>query len=496
MNLKLPSLKRFLLLSSAAFGSLLSCANSEEISLDTALYEAIEQNLSLRIDAYQTYLREQDLVAANSKFDSALFGSVNMSREEQDWSMSESENSNARLGVSKSFATGTSVSLQSRYVRNDGSRFDTDLNQQIGGNLSYNAGITVSVRQNLLQGFGKSANMASIWKAEASLAVAELEYKNGVLDAINRTEKAYWQVAFQNAALELSKSSVELAENLLAETEERAELGLATRLDVLQAKANLASQKESFIDSQRAVDDAEDALLVAMGRLNPSYEDQEMIVSAMPDLSDVTPSLEKVWSGAVTNDLDLLVQDTTIESLGFDKVIAKDRNRSELDLVVSGSTSGFSADSRNDAFSGVFENEGREWGVGLELNIPIGKRASKAYLNQIDATIERELLRREQIEQSLFLSVRQAWRSYDASLKKLDAARLTLELQTQAFEQEQAKYSEGLAIFRDVQQAQERLDQARISELNAWFTALRALSDLSRLDGSILDRHNINLNFN
>ena len=59
-------------------------------------------------------------------------------------------------------------------------------------------------------------------------------------------------------------------------------------------------------------------------------------------------------------------------------------------------------------------------------NIPIGKRAGKAYVNQIEATIEREKLRLDQIEQSLFLNVRQAWRSYNVSLEKLDAARLVI----------------------------------------------------------------------
>ncbi len=496
MNFKLMRNSGFIVLI-ALFGPLrlTATAQSEALSLNEALYEAIDHNLTLRINAYQTYLREQDIDAAQAKFDSTLFGSVNTSHEQQDWSQSQSDSSNASVGVSKSFAAGTSVTLQSRYIKNDGSRFDTTLNQEIGGNLSHNTGITLSIRQPLLQGYGKMANLASISKAEASLAVAQLDYKNGLLDAINQTEKAYWLVAFQNAQLELSRSSVELAENLLKETEIRAELGKATRLDVLQARANLATQKESYIDSQRAVKDAEDSLLVAMGRLTPDYQERDIAVSVMPDLGDYNPSLSDVWSGALENDLNLLIQETNIESLGFDKIIAKDRNKSELDVVVSGSTAGYSGDRGTKSFWGAFESQGYDWGMGVELNIPIGKRAGKAYVNQIEATIEREKLRLDQIEQSLFLNVRQAWRSYNVSLEKLDAARLTLELQREAFDQEQAKYSEGLAVFRDVQQAQEALDRARISELNAWFAALRALSDLTRLDGSILKRHRINLNF-
>ncbi|MEQ9824531.1 MAG: TolC family protein [Puniceicoccaceae bacterium] len=471
-------------------------ASAEMISLNDALYEALESNLTLRINAYQALLREQEVESARAIFDPTLVGSINTSHQEQDWTQSESDRSSVSLGLSKRLQSGTSLSLQSNYLMNDGSRFDSSLNQEIGGNLSHNSGITLSIRQPLLQGFGRAVNMANIWKAEASLAVAQLDYKNNLLDTINQTEKAYWQVAFQDAQVELSKSSVTLAKNLVEETEQRVELGLATRLDLLQARANLASQQESLIDSQRALKDAEDALLLVMGRLDSNYEDVPVEVADLADPSREFPSLDQVWAGALAQDLDLLIQQTQIESLGFDKVLAKDRNRSELDVVVSGSTAGYDSERGSKSFWGAFEPQGHDWGVGLELNVPIGKRASKAQLRQIDATIEREYLRLDQLEQSLFLDVRQAWRSYQVSLEKLDAARLTLELQQEAFDQEQAKYSEGLAVFRDVQQAQQDLDRARISELNAWFAALRALSDLSRLDGSILERHRINLNFN
>ena len=125
MNLNLPSLKGFLAFATAAFGCLPYIANSEEIPLETALYEALEQNLSLRINAYQTYLREQDLSAANAKFDTSLFGSVNISKEKQDWTQSQSDSSTAAFGVNKSYSTGTSVTLRSNYSErdDDGSRF-------------------------------------------------------------------------------------------------------------------------------------------------------------------------------------------------------------------------------------------------------------------------------------------------------------------------------------------------------------------------------------
>lgn len=467
----------------------------EELTLNEVLYETIGSNLTLKVNSFGRYLSEQDVIIARSVFDSSIYGGLQMSKTEQDATLSRSEAKQAYAGVSKSFSTGTSVTLQTNYYGNEGSRFDSDLNQIVGGSTSHNAGIELSIRQPLLRGFGKSANMANIWKAESQLEVARLEYKNWILDIVNLTEKSYWMLAFQNARLGLSQTSVDVAESLLSETEQRAEVGLATRLDVLQAKANLATQHELFIDAERSVQDAADQLLTHMGRLTPDYQDTGVSVGSLPELSAEMPPLAGVWSGALATDLDTRIQRTNMDSLNFNKILAKDQLKTNLDLVLSGATTGLSSDSSGDAFSSALEKQGYDWGIGLEVRVPLGKRSAKSQLNKIEVIMQREQLMLDVMEQSLFQSVRRQWRTLAVSLEKLKATRATLELEEQAFEQAQAKYSNGLAVFRDVQEAQSFLNRARISELNAWITALQAEANLSRLDGTQLDRLQINVNF-
>jgi outer membrane protein len=470
-------------------------AQQPDLTLEEVLYESISNNLSLKVTSYDRYLSEQDVQIENSVFDSTVFGEANMTKEEQDYNLSRSESQRTSMGIRKRFSTGANVTLQTNYLRNDGSRFDTSLNQVTGGNLSHTMGISLSIRQPLLKGFGRSANKAKIWKAESQLEVSKLEYRNWVLDIVNQSEKSYWNNAFQNARLELSKSSVEVAKSLLDETEQRAEVGLATRLDVLQAKANLATQQESFIDAQRSVQDAADQLLTNMGRLTPDYQETAFTVSALPELDSEMPKLMQSWAGALQTDLNTRIQRTNIESLEYDKILAKDSLKTELDLVLSGSSKGLSSEKANDAISGALERKGHDWGIGIEVSVPIGKRSSKASLNKIEAYIEREKVRLNLIEQALFQDVRSQWRSLLVSLEKLRATRTTVELEEQTFEQAQVKYSNGLAVFRDVEEAQDSLNRARIAELNAWFSAITAEADLSRLDGSILERLNINIDF-
>ncbi|OPZ73732.1 MAG: hypothetical protein BWY82_01020 [Verrucomicrobia bacterium ADurb.Bin474] len=97
------------------------------------------------------------------------------------------------------------------------------------------------------------------------------------------------------------------------------------------------------------------------------------------------------------------------------------------------------------------------------------------------------------MEQDLFRRVRDTHRVLTVGLQKLDAARLTLELETEAFEQQQQRVDNGLASFRDLQESQLAVDRAAIAELDAWLAVLFAEVELAELDGRLLDRHRIDI---
>ncbi len=468
---------------------------AEDISLNEALYEAIRENLALKVDSYEQILGQQDVIIAESAFDSTLFGNAGFTEEEQDFNLTTSESRSASLGITKQFSTGTTVTLSNNFFRNQGSRFDPDLNQQIGGGLNNTNTISLSVRQPLLRGFGRDANRANLNRAEMQLEIAELDYRNSLLDIVNQAEVAYWQAAFQKARLELTETSLQVAQSLLENNVEREKVGRATKIDVLQAEANLAAQQETFIEAQRDRENAIDRLLTVMGRLRPEYQDEELSVSELPEPGSYSPTLAETWGGALNTDLNLITQGFRIGSLAFDRIIANDQNKTRLDLVLSGESIGLSNDTANDAFTSALEREGHEIGARIELNVPIGKRASRARVSRIEAIIEREEVRLERIEQLLFQEVRSQWRTLESSLESLKASRASLTLQEEVFQQEQAKFNNGLAVFRDVQEAQDDLNRARIRELNAWIAALVAEADLRRLDGSLLETRNIDLNF-
>jgi outer membrane protein len=473
-----------------ALTSLTGHARSERMPLNKALYQTIENNLTLKLQGFSEAIDSQRLEETKAIFDPRLTASLGSSEYKYAEDASYANSTSASAGLSKFFSLGTTVSLTGQYRKDHLALNPRDLDS-----TTNTAAIVLEVRQPLLRGFGREANLAGIRKAEVQLEISQLEYRDWLYDIVSETEKAYWTLAYNNARLRLSRSRIELAQSLLDETLEREEVGLATRIDVLQAKANLATQKESLIQVQRDLDNSKDLLLDQLGWLSPQDALMDLMVDDLRELSPRQTALPSAWGAALKNDLDIKIQQKSLESLGYDLTLAEDDAKTDLDLVLSGSSNGLSDIEANQAISGAVDKDEEGWSVGLEVSVPIGNRASKAVITRTELLISREKTRLKLIENELFKDVRSAWRSVKVSLEQLKAARTTLELQKEAFEQAQAKFGNGLAVFRDVQEAQDDLNRAYIAELNAWVNALIAQAELSRLDGSILDRHNIQLNF-
>jgi len=466
------------------------------LTLEDAITEAMVRNLNLRIQEADHRIAGDTVDLAKATFDTTLFGEASWAEQEQDRDLyrSSSETGRAGLGVTRLLSSGASLTLRTDYVRSGGSRYDSSLNQIIGGDeLNHNSAVTASIRQPLLKGRGSRVNLAGIRKAEKRLEIAGLDFRQQILSVIRDTEKAYWQLAHARERMNRRESAIRLAGTMLEETLIREQVGRATRLDVLQARANVASQQEILLDAQRQVEEAEDALAAQLGRLEAGVSQRVYDVESLRPVGAEIPDLGSVWSGALARSLELSVQRANLEVLSEDRLLAKDDTRTDLNLVASASTTGLSPDGAKSAYESALEKEGHDWQVGLEVSVPIGKRAAKAGLRQAETMIEREEFRLARMEQDLFRRVRDTHRVLTVGIQKLEAARLTLELEREAFDQQQQRVDNGLANFRDLQESQLAVDRAAIAELDAWLAVLFAEVELAELDGRLLDRHRIDI---
>ena len=123
------------------------------------------------------------------------------------------------------------------------------------------------------------------------------------------------------------------------------------------------------------------------------------------------------------------------------------------------------------------------------MRFPWGFREAKARVRQADRNLEREKLILYELKQDKALAARTAWRALETSFRRIELTKKSLDLNEEAFEQERARYGSGLVAYRNVLEAQRDYDAARRNRLSALIETLRAQVNLSRVDGTILERN-------
>ncbi len=474
----------------------------QELSLRAAIDKALAENLGLRIQALAPNIADEAITAQEAAFDPTLFSRANLSQSDLDWEDSSgatrqttSDSRSYSLGVTKKVTTGAQVTASANQSRSDGSSFNSDLGQLVGGSLSERASLSLEITQPLLRDFGRDVNLAPIRSAESRARVADLRTRNRVLDLLQQIETAYWSLSDAYQRRDLRQSNLELSEKLLEEASERERLGLATKIETLQAEANLAQRKEQIIRAEQAIREATDTLLATMGTLDETMElEPQVSVAPLPENQTTLPPFQETLTQAIDRNFDSDIQEEVLEQLEQDRILARNQERPQVDVSLSSSYNGLSPESTSHSFSEALDRRGDDWGLRLSFNLPWGSRSAKSNLRQTLYQIDQEELRLTEIKQDLLRSVRSAWRDLDTSRQQLSAAQLVVALQEATYEQETGKYDEGLSTFRTLLETQRDLDQAKLSLLDAQLATVQAEITLARVEGSLLDRHGIEWN--
>lgn len=474
-------------------GTVLSGTAEESayLSLNEAVQKAVRENYRIQISRLNPEIAETFLISAQSEFDWEVFGESRVGQTEQNLTFTQtagtsSDNRNHSIGARRQFSAGTTVTAQTNLNRRSS---NAGVNTS---NLSQEADASLSVRQPLLSGYGTRANLANIRSREAAVIESEEQLRQTLLDLVADTESAYWNVARLQENLRLQESSLEVAEELLNEALERERVGLATKIEVLQARSSRAERKEAVIELQRSLGEAQDRLFVLLNFIpaNASlYE--EMKVNSLPESVTAHDEFQAIWQQARLNNPQLNAQDSVLAQIRQDRLTAREEVRPSLDLTVTGAYIGLDDQDAAQAYESAIDGDGTAWSLGIEFSMPWGFRSGKATVSRVDKQLRQETLRLASIEQDLLQSVRASWRNLEAQRSRVEAALVTVELQEATFEQEKEKYQNGLSVFRDVLEAQRDLDQARSRLSQAKFEQLNAAIELTRLDGTLLQKYDL-----
>ncbi|WP_221030996.1 TolC family protein [Actomonas aquatica] len=475
--------------------TLSATASAQEpvLTLEEAVARALEKNFAVEIQRYTTETAVAAVEIADANFDPSFFVSATKSVNQQAQPSStldgvsqegpRSENTTIRAGARQRIITGADIELGANLNRRETNSTFSLLNP------AYASDFSLTVSQPLLAGFGSEVNRAALKRARLGLERAGLDFESALLDIVRNVETAYYNLAFAREQLAVREFSLAVAQGLLEENQTRLETGVATDLDVLQAQVGVANANRGVLLAQQTVKDREDALknLITQFELDRPIGDIVLQPVTTPNVS-----FAESYNLARNNRPDYASAVLAVEQYRIDERTATNGRRPSLNLDA-GVGLNSNEGSASDSTSNLWDGEGYSWQLGLSLNVPWGFKEEKARLAQARAVLSREEVRLRQLEQNIMVDVRAAIRSVQTSAESFQISQLATKLSQDQYNLEKARFDAGLSTFRRVQESQEDLDTARVNEIQAAVNLRIALAELSRLEGSSLDRFGITL---
>lgn len=465
-------------------------AAQETLTVEKAIQTALISNFDVRISENTTKRAEQDVKIADSEFEPSFgittsdsFSTQVRSGDILDGSAQpQSNNQVSRAVVSKDLNTGGNLSFSTRLNRN----FSNSTNSTI--NPRYVASTTLSLRQPLLSGYGPDVAKARRRLARLSLDQANLDFQATVLQVVNQVESSYHSLAFAQEQLNVRQAALELANALLSENRTKMDTGIATSLDVLQAEVGVANATDRLLRAEKAFEDAKDRLITVIG--DESLRDSPLIVEA-PDVDDpIEPDVEKTFDRVIENAPRYLTLLNQRHQREIELRRAKRNRLPSLNLNGDYALTGLEG-SLESAYDDVTEADSYNWQWSLSLDLPWGLNERRANYLKAQIQLDTEDARAIREKQRLMRDTRIAVRNVTTALEGIGIRELATKLSIEEFEMEKAKFDAGLSTGRQVLEAQQRMDESRVDELQAKIDLLNAYSDLRELDGASLDRYGI-----
>ncbi len=152
---------------------------------------------------------------------------------------------NLTYGVQQGFWTGTTVSLGLSSVFGYNQNATTALFNPIStGSLS------LSITQNLLNGFGLAVNKRAYHKAKNNLRSNDLSFENQVIATVANVVNLYYDLVTFNDELKVSQETLRLDTQLYEDTKKRAELGALAPIDIIQSEADMKAAQQDVVQRE------------------------------------------------------------------------------------------------------------------------------------------------------------------------------------------------------------------------------------------------------
>jgi outer membrane protein len=487
-----------------------------KLSLAEAYALGLENNLTLVLERYDPEIADYDYTAAWGQYEPTLGADfLHSSVEQPSASVLESGGiSGATPRLSNTGRTndgGVGIDgLIPRLGWQYGLRYNGDRNSSTNSiffnfDPQYTADFEASATLPLAKGFLYGQPWIRVKTTELGKGIAFQNFRTSLMDTIQQIEEAYWDLASRKLDQGVAQKSLETAQALLRQVEAQYEVGVVSKVDVIEAEAGLADREFRLITADNVYSRSQDRLvdLVLGTGLRPGSKIEIELTDSPESYRDFSVDEEVAIGRAYELRPELEVARRRIDQQDLQVKQARNERLPQVDVIAGYGFKGLSGRSRTggaepfgtdlgDASSDFFKSDGADnWRAGVAFSIPIGNTTGRSNYQREKLELRRSEVGLVQTEQEIVVTVRDRVRTLAAAIEGIEAAERGLAAATEQLRAEEIRLQHGESTPFDVLQRVEALVLSESQRIGALQTYHNSVVALDRAQGTILRDRNI-----
>jgi outer membrane protein len=453
------------------------------LSLDDAIGLALENNLDIRVQQYQTWIAQTQLLLAKSggipqaastqsvvlgaapnvSFDPEITAQVGFQGGVQPVNQYftigagkpitefASHNFTYNFGFAQGFHSGTSFQ-----VTWDSSRVATD-------NFGYlfapyvQSTLTAVISQPLLNGCCFLPNTRYIIEARNGTKQAQASFKQAVIADISQTATDYWVLVYDRQFVKVEQQAVAASQRLYNDNKKQLQIGTMAPLDVVTAQSELATDQQNLVTAQTNVLLQQTRLLndITKNPTAPNLANVEIIPTTPietpePVATPIDQLLAEAWENVPQMTLDRLQLDNdkievrvTANELKPSLNAFAEYQAAGLSGVQAVSSIPISGGGIGTALNQMITSTYPTYIAGINLGLPIRNRAAQANSARAQIDDRQEQVVYQKDRNTVFVNVRQSLIAMEQDRAAVTAAAEATRLARLTYVDEEKKYQLG-----------------------------------------------------
>lgn len=344
-----------------------------------------------------------------------------------------------------------------------------DLGTILGGSKTedFHRNAAFSLTQKIYD-FGMTENLVDAAEAQHALKKHTLDMTEQQLVA--DVVAAYYNFNLALAANRVRDNEMQLAQEILRQTQIQYEVGVVPRLDVIRAEARVEQARSAFIAQQAQLGNAAAYFFSLLGQEDQRYV-PALVTAKLTEVGGPPPELNTAINTALYFRPELQMQYDALSAAQAGKDLADNRP------ILQAYGNALYQKPASQAGTDVYE-----YGVKLSWNLYTGgkddvdRKKAELTIKSIEEAIHN-------LDAQVELDVTTAWNNVMAARASSDAAQKTLELSSEALRTAAVGYSAGVTPYLDFQDALDQNVAAAIGYVSALAQVKLAQINLSRAVG-------------